>query len=262
MSVFVTGGTLGFALGPLLAIGTVQLFGLDRTWIAVVPGLVMSALLVPRLVHGGAQAVRPLRARAPLAELRPVAWPLGLLYTIVVSRSAVSYGFMTFLSLHLTSHGFSVARAGTMVSLYLALGASGGFLGGWLADRWGGRRVVIASFIGAMPLYLAYLFLPTGPGLVCLMLGSFVLQSSLPVNVVLGQELSPRHSSTISSLLMGAAWGVGALLVGPVGALADAHGLQAGLLALSALLACGLTCALALPARRLVTAPAVAPVVP
>jgi len=40
-----------------------------------------------------------------------------------------------------------------------------------------------------------------------------VLQASLPVNVVLGQELSPRHAGIISSLLMGAAWGLGAHVV-------------------------------------------------
>lgn len=262
MSVFVTGGTLGFALGPLLAVGTVQAFGLERSWIAVVPGVLLSALLVPRLLRRS-PLPRPARVRAPLSELRPVARPLALLYAIVVSRSAVSYGFMTFLSLHLTNHGFSVARAGTMVSLYLTLGALGGFAGGWLADRWGGRRVVLGSLVGAAPLYLAYLFLPIVPGLVCLMAGSLVLQASLPVNVVLGQELSPRHASTISSLLMGAAWGVGALLVGPVGALADAHGLHAGLLALSGMLVAGLVCAIALPDGPLPhAAPAPAPVAP
>jgi len=67
------------------------------------------------------------------------------------------------------------------------------------------------------------------------------------VNVVLGQELSPRHSSTISSLLMGAAWGLGALLIGPTGAIADAHGLRVALACLASLLAAGFACALALP---------------
>ena len=60
----------------------------------------------------------------------------------------------------------------------------------------------------------------------------------------------PRHSSTISSLLMGAAWGVGALLVAPIGALADAFGVRAALAALSAFLLLGLACALALPSPR------------
>jgi FSR family fosmidomycin resistance protein-like MFS transporter len=106
---------------------------------------------------------------------------------------------------------------------------------------------VIASFLGATPLYFAFLYLPDVPGLVALILGSFVLQASLPVNVVLGQELSPRHSSTISSLLMGAAWGVGALLISPIGALADHFGLTAALTALACMLAAGFACAAALP---------------
>jgi len=123
----------------------------------------------------------------------------------------------------------------------------GGFVGGWMADRIGGRRVVVQSFVGGIPFFLGFLVLPTVPGIACLVLGSFILQGSLPVNVVLGQELSPRHSSTISSLLMGAAWGVGALLVGPIGMLADAYGLRVALAALTGLLFVGLVCALALP---------------
>jgi FSR family fosmidomycin resistance protein-like MFS transporter len=96
-------------------------------------------------------------------------------------------------------------------------------------------------------MYLLFLFLPDWRGLVCLVLGGFFLQSSLPVNVVLGQELSPEHSSTIASLLMGAAWGVGALLIGPIGALADHTSLHTALLVLSAALGVGFLCALALP---------------
>jgi hypothetical protein len=89
--------------------------------------------------------------------------------------------------------------------------------------------------------------MPGPAGLVSLVAGSLVLQASLPVNVVLGQELSPRHSSTISSLLMGAAWGVGAMLISPIGALADARGLDWALRVLALVLVVGLGCALALP---------------
>jgi len=80
-------------------------------------------------------------------------------------------------------------------------------------------------------------------------LAAFVLQSALPVNVVMGQALSPRHASAISSLMMGAAWGVGQLLVGPVGAAADVVGIRHALLGLTVLLFVGTGCALALPAR-------------
>ena len=249
MSFFVTGGTLGFALGPLISVSVVGAVGLDHTWVAAFPGLLFSVLLLAWFAR---VAPRPRHAgQVPaLAELRPVLRPLTLLYFVVVFRSAVSYGFMTFLPLRLHQHGFALSTGGWLLTAYLALGALGGFLGGWLADRWGGRRVVVGSFLGATPLYFAFLYLPDVPGLVCLILGSFVLQASLPVNVVLGQELSPRHSSTISSLLMGAAWGVGALLIGPIGALADHFGLTAALTALACMLVAGFVCASSLPRLR------------
>lgn len=249
MAIFVTGGTLGFAVGPLIAVGVVGAFGLEGTWVAVLPGLVVTGALLAWFARSQPQA-RDAAVRPRLSELRPVLRPLTLLYFVVVCRSAVSYGFMTFLPLYLHRVGWSVADGGAILTVHLVFGALGGFLGGWLADRWGGRRVVVRSFVLAAPLYVAFLFLPGWRGLACLVLGGFFLQSSLPVNVVMGQELSPRHSSTISSLLMGAAWGVGALPISPIGALADARGLHTALLTLAGLLAVGLMCALALPDVR------------
>jgi FSR family fosmidomycin resistance protein-like MFS transporter len=249
MAFFVTGGTIGFSVGPLFAVGTVQAFGLERTWLAAIPGVIVSALLLTWFARVTPRARHEMK-RVPLRALRPVLRPLSLLYLATVSRSAVSYGFMTFLPLYLTGRGYSLSQSGAVVSLYLLLGALGGFLGGWLSDRIGGRSVILASFVGAAPLYFAFLLLPDRTGIPCLILGSFVLQSSLPVNVVLGQELSPDHSSTIASLLMGAAWGVGALIIGPIGALADREGIRTALLVLSTLLVGGLVCAALLPRRR------------
>lgn len=261
MSLFVTGGTLGFALGPLFAVTIVGRWGLGSTWVAALPGLAMGVLLfawfsrvAPRSRHAG--------PRPALSELRPLLGPLSLLYFVVVARSAVSYGFMTFLPLHLNATGYSLQAGGYLTSAYLALGALGGLLGGWMAERHGGRRVVVASFLWASPLYLGFLLLPDPWSLVSLIAGSFVLQTSLPVNVVMGQDLSPRHSSTISSLLMGGAWGIGALLVSPVGALADQWGIRAALFALSALLVAGFACAAALPDIRPVRTPVIEPLAP
>ena len=199
---------------------------------------------------GGSGGVMSFRTEPGGRELRPVARPLTLLYLAVVSRSAVSYGFMIFLPIYVHQRHYSVAAGGALLTAYLTAGAIGGFLGGWLAERIGARRVVVLSFAGAIPLFVAFLVLPTAAALACLVLGGFVLQGSLPVNVVLGQELSPRHSSTISSLLMGAAWGMGALVVGLIGALADKQGLMVGLACLEAMLLIGLLCAMALPEAR------------
>jgi len=242
MSTWVTGGTLGWALGPAYATAIVHNFGLDHTWLAAIPGLVLCALLFAwfgRVAPSAASRA----ARPPVSELRPVARSLAMIYFAVVCRSAVSAGFATFLPLWVHAHGGSVTRGGWITTLYLTLGAMGGFLGGWLADRFGGRRIVVASFAAAAPFYVLFFLAPAPLNLVALVMGYFLLQASLPVNVVLGQELSPRHSGIISSLLMGAAWGLGALLLYPIGALADHAGLEAALAALSSLILVGFVCA-------------------
>lgn len=249
MSFWVTGGTLGWALGPMFATLTVRAAGLERTWVAALPGLVLCSVLlawfarVPPIPH----AHRP---RGKLSELAPVARPLMLLYLAVVCRSAVSSGFATFLPLWAHEQGWSVEAGAAVTTLYLTAGALGGFAGGWLADRIGSRRVVRLSFVLAAPFYVAFFAIGGKVGMGFLVAGYALLQSSLPVNVVMGQELSPRHASTISSLLMGAAWGVGALLMGPVGALADRAGLDVGLRTLSGLLVAGFVCAMLLPDVR------------
>jgi FSR family fosmidomycin resistance protein-like MFS transporter len=242
MSWWVTGGTLGWALGPAYATAIVNRFGLDHTWVAAIPGLALCALLFAWFGRVAPHAAAR-RERAAIGELRPVARSLSMIYFAVVCRSAVSAGFATFLPLWVHAHGGSVTRGGWITTSYLTLGSLGGFLGGWLADRFGGRRVVVASFATSAPFYALFFLLPGAFRLPALFVGYLVLQASLPVNVVLGQELSPRHSGIISSLLMGAAWGLGALLLYPIGMLADHAGLEVALATLSSLVVVGFACA-------------------
>ncbi len=242
MSFWITGGTLGWALGPLFASTTVRLFGLHNTYLAAIPGLVLCAFLVPWFLRESAVPRTP-RAPTRLADLRPVAKPLAYLYGAVATRSAVSAGFATFLPLWASERGWSVVAGGALTTLYLTLGALGGLAGGWFASRVGGHRVIRVSFLFAMPFFAAFFVLPQPWSLAALLVGYFGLQTSLPVNVVLGQELSPAHAGTISSLLMGAAWGLGALLIGPIGAFADHAGLTRALMLLSLLLVVGFACA-------------------
>ena len=164
MSLFVSGGTLGFAIGPLFAVSVVGALGLERTWLAAFPGVIVATLLLAWFLRVPSHVRHP-GAKPSLRELKPHALPLTLLYCCVVCRSAVSYGFMTFLPIHLHRLGFSLGAGGGVMTAYLTAGALGGFAGGWLAERWGGRRVVIASFIGAIPLYGGFLILPGTAGL-------------------------------------------------------------------------------------------------
>ena len=114
----------------------------------------------------------------------------------------------------------------TAVAAYYLASSAGGFVGGPLADTWGARRVIMASLVGAVPFLFAAPF-TTGWTFVALVaVGGFVLQASLPVNVTFGQTIAPISAATVSSLMMGFAWGTGGLMVPLVGYMADRIGIE------------------------------------
>ena len=245
MSVYITGGTLGFAFGPLLFAPFAQRFGLEWTPILALPGLIVVALFLRR--------VPPLEVHAAssggLRALRPYAKPLTLLYTIVLLRTLTSLAFATFVPVMLTRRGLSVGEAGASVALYLFGSGVGGFMGGPVADRYGARRVIAWSLLASVPFLFAAPFLTGWHFTILLAVGGFFLQSTLPVNVTFGQALAPVSAATVSSLMMGFAWGTGGLSVPLVGFIADRVGIEHTLVGLSLIPLLAAACAIPLPAR-------------
>jgi FSR family fosmidomycin resistance protein-like MFS transporter len=242
MALFSAGGTLGAALGPLLIAGVVGNLGLSFTPLLLLPAAVVVALLV-RVVPTESRASRNERPR--LRHHRN-AGQLARLWGIGVLREFVSASYATFLAVLWTERGASLTMASLALTVYALSGAVGDLIGGRLSDRFGRRRVILGSVGGAIAPF--YLFLLTDGVLsfVFLALAGAVLIASIPVSVVFGQELVPEQRGLVSGVLMGMAWGVGALLMAVVGYLGDVLGLEIalGILTLllipAALLAAGL----------------------
>ena len=118
-------------------------------------------------------------------------------------------------------------RPGRAVAIYLFASGIGGFFGGPAADRFGPRRVIALSLVlvDAVPVRRAAPH-AAGPSSSLLAIGGFFLQSTLPVNVMFGQALAPVSAATVSSLMMGFAWGTGGLSVPFVGMIADRVGIE------------------------------------
>jgi FSR family fosmidomycin resistance protein-like MFS transporter len=251
MSVYITGGTLGFSLGPLMFSPFAERFGLAWTPLLALPGLAVVAFFLRRVPTMSTHSAGGAGFRA----LRPYARPLALLYFIVVLRTLAAISFATFMPVMLTRRGMSLAAAGTAVAMYLFATGVGGFAGGPAADRFGARRVIALSLVLAAPFLFVAPALTGWPFLVTVAIGGFFLQSTLPVNVTFGQSLAPVSAATVSSLMMGFAWGMGGLSVPLVGMIADRIGIEATLrmLALAPLVAAAL--ALPLPARAHVDTP-------
>ena len=175
-----------------------------------------------------APVVSAAKKRFDLAPLKAVWRPLTTLYFLVFIRSIVQISFTQFLPLYLTrERGFTVTGASQALSLYLACGAMGGFVGGNIANRFGGRTTILISMIGCVPFLVAFFFTSGWISLASLALGGLVLLFTIPVNVVMGQELAPGQAGTVSALMMGFAWGMAGFLFIPIiGKVSDVIGLH------------------------------------
>jgi FSR family fosmidomycin resistance protein-like MFS transporter len=246
MALHITGGSLGFSLGPLLFAPVIQRVGLGRSPVVALPGLLWLAWCLRRIPSFDAHEER---GDGGLATLRLYAAPLALLYSIVVLRTLASLSFATFVPVMLTRRGLSVSAAAVAVSFYLFASSVGGFLGGPLADRFGAKRVIALSLVVAVPFLVAAPLLHGWSFMVVLAAGGLFLQSTLPVNVTFGQQIAPVSAATVSSLMMGFAWGTGGLAVPLVGMLADRIDIGPTLMIMGLMPLAAAACALPLPDR-------------
>lgn len=244
MSWHITGGSAGYSLAPLVFAVFVDRYGLSWTPVLAVPGLALLWFVLTRIPQ-----VEPFsRGRVGGARgLRRHAWPLFLLWAIVVLRTLVSLSIATFVPVLLTRQGWSVGTAGAAVSVYLFTASVGGFVGGPLSDRYGPRSVLAVSMLGAVPFLAVAPYLSGWSFVAVLALGGLFLQSTLPVNVTFAHTIAPESAATVSSLMMGFAWGTGGLAVPLVGMAADALGIEQALMLLSALPLVAAACVLPLP---------------
>jgi MFS transporter, FSR family, fosmidomycin resistance protein len=223
MSIFSSAGTVGYALGPVLVALVVSRFGLEYSWYTAVWGLAFWVVLFkycPQLERKERDLDTP-----PLSHSLRAAWaPLSLLYFAVVLRSAASVSIQTYLPFSLQQSGMTTNTISWVLAGFLFFGGLGGFFGGALADRLGARRVTLVAMLLAAPLLLASFSSEGALGYTLLMAGGTVLNLPIPISVVMAQRLVPGGASTVSALMMGFAWGAGALLTPLAGALSQHYG--------------------------------------
>src|SRR5215510_6249742 len=83
-----------------------------------------------------------------------------------------------------------------------------------------------------------------------LAIGGLLLQSTLPISVTYAQSFVKGGAATVSSLMMGFAWGMGSLAVPLIGAAADTFGIPATLLVLAFVPLLGASLAWQLPRTK------------
>jgi MFS transporter, FSR family, fosmidomycin resistance protein len=256
MSYFSAGGNIGYGFGPAaasIAISLAGVYGMAYILAFSIPAAVLlwRAAAAHPADRREPKSIRTAPRAAAGAVTRASTVILILLVAFVILRSWVSVGMASFIPLYFTGLRHMDPRfGGVLVSVFLGAGAGGTLLGGFAADQWGRRLMLIISML-VLPPTLWMLPRSAGASTVLLALVSgMAAVSTFAVVMVMAQELIPERIGMISGLVIGFAVGMGGVGVALLGAVADRWGLLRAMDVIALLPFVGLGIALLLPPDR------------
>jgi FSR family fosmidomycin resistance protein-like MFS transporter len=220
ISVFTFGGSVGFALGPVVIIAAVYLWGLEHSYYIMIPGLI-SVLLLGIYLQVPSGSLDRSRMLSLTAAFKGTHKSMTVLFSIAVLREFTRLAVVTFLPIFLAQQGRSLVAGGITIALFSMAGALGGMVGGFLSDAWGRKAVILGSGLLCVPLLFAMFHSEGLLSLACLVLAAGTLSGANSVVIAFAQELVPSRAGTASSLVMGLGWGVAGVFLIAFGSLAD-----------------------------------------
>ncbi len=224
MSVFMLGGNGGYAFGPLIGAGFFAIAGTHMPEMVALIGLAQAGLVYYALmVHRRSE----IQVTAPPATstTRAATSVIIVLTLVVLLRSWIQGSVTTFIPQLYKEQGFSLAFAGNVLFSILMPLAIGGLIGGTLSDRVGRRRILVISTALIGPALWGLLNSTDTAWFIWGPIVGIAIGASLPVTIVMGQELIPRGVGLISGFVLGFQFVASAIGVSINGYAADHIGL-------------------------------------
>jgi FSR family fosmidomycin resistance protein-like MFS transporter len=244
MSNFTVGGNIGFVIGPVVVATAVPKFGLRATAIAIVPAVIMSAVLFSlekRLKELSDISQKEILANASSAGNKDEWKAFITLCLPIFMRSIMQSSLQTFIPLYWISVLSQTQRSGSlMVTLMSLASAVAAFTGGRLADHFGFRRVIRTAFATVIPLTVL-LLMTKNIALATMIVVLLVAMNQMghSPSVALGQKYLPNHVGLASGVTIGLSVSIGGICSPVLGRVGDIYGLTSTLYVLSGVALCG-----------------------
>jgi len=250
MSIYVTAGTVGVALGPLIGIGVLALFGgLHGTGLLVIPGVAAGAYLLWRMRAGAERAAAA--AKAVIASPRAVpVFALSMVIGVMMSRAWTVNAFQSFTPTWYRQLGYGPEFYGPLATTLVLASAVGTVGCGSLADRYGRRTVILVTLVLSIPAILLYTMFPGPWAFGSAILIGVLAASTAPLMLLMAQQLMASRAGLASGLVMGLGFVTGAIGIPINGAIADSIGLQWSLMTHVILVAATIGIAWFLPTEK------------
>ncbi|OZU88122.1 MFS transporter [Virgibacillus indicus] len=247
-SIYQVGGNSGQALAPVItALVLVPLGQFGAIWFTLIAGLAVFFLIhiskwyavQIKFFYGDTKKQSEKKPDKGLSKA--IKGALVVLVFLVFARSWYAAAISNFYAFYtIENYGLTIAQSQVYIFTFLFMGAVGTFLGGPLADRFGKRNVILLSLLAPAPLALILPYVGPISSIILLAFIGLLLMSSFSVSVVYAQELIPGKIGTMSGLIVGLAFGMGAIGSVALGSLIDIFGLTITMIAISVLPLLGL----------------------
>lgn len=229
MGIFVSMGSLGFALGPLLATFIVQNMGLVNISYTSFLGLILAAcmfLFVPKL----SAIKKSVEHKEFLTSFKNILKNRQMNYLMMVAmmKSLVTNSSCILLPFLWKSMGHSPFYIGFALFLFVFAGSVGSLLSPILERKFGSKPVIYLSMWATLPLMLVfsltYKTMPMFSMYVFAVIG-FTTMLAQPVILLWAQRTLPEYKSIVSGFVNGFCWGTVALVLSGIGAVAQCCGI-------------------------------------
>ena len=228
MSIYVTAGTVGVAIGPLVGILLFGAFGIHGTGVLIVPGLITGGYLLWRM-RGRIEKTVGATRNVSTAARTPV-FALAVVIGVMMSRSWTVNVFQAFTPTWYKQLGYGPEFYGPLATTLVLASAVGTVGCGTLADRFGRRTVILATLVLSVPAILLYTAFPGPWAFGSAVLIGVLAASTAPLMLLMAQQLMADRAGLASGLVMGLGFVTGAVGIPINGAIADSIGLQKSLM--------------------------------
>jgi FSR family fosmidomycin resistance protein-like MFS transporter len=241
MSVFNTGGTLAFGVGPLFITWYADRFGLNALPLTIILGLGVVWYLYLIVPVPGSEGLRSLGFWGSVKESLGSVWKTVVcIWLVMVLRAIIGQSFSTFIPVLFVQKGYSVLSAGLIIAIFTVAGSLSGLIAGHISDRIGYKPVFIFTYGLMAPVLLIFLRLQGNWVYIGAFFAGAMILATMPLGVALAQILAPKGRSMVASLMMGFAVGLGGIISPVVGKLADLYSIHSVLIGVSFLPLLGL----------------------
>ena len=235
LGLHLVGGNAAFFVAPIIAAAVIGAFGEESGWrysflILAIPTVVFALIFLFYLMRRGGKAhAERVKRAVPDAKPPQPGYKRRLIAFLIlmVVGGGIGMSVMPFFTLYMTDElGASDATAAGLMAIVFSSGLWAGPLGGYIADKIGSVKVIIATGLVTGILIYAFKWVELGPSLyVVLFLHGFNMALRMPVTEVFIMSQAPaKHRSKIFGIYYSTMQYTGAIFVLPGGVLLDKFG--------------------------------------